>query len=76
MSTLLPSDVDEAIADRYQMEAMLNHTAKPLIFVTYEFGAVEMMLIFSCSFFSLLRVQHIARQIYTIQCIPNQALDL
>jgi trimethylamine--corrinoid protein Co-methyltransferase len=38
MSMLLPSDVDEAIADRYQMEAMLNHTTKPIIFVTYEFG--------------------------------------
>jgi len=26
------------MADRYQMEAMLNHTTKPIIFVTYEFG--------------------------------------
>lgn len=46
MSLMLPSDVDETIADRYQMEAMLNHTAKPIIFVTYEFegckDAVEM----------------------------------
>jgi len=46
MSMLLPSDVNEAIADRYQMEAMLNHTTKPIIFVTYEFegciDAVEM----------------------------------
>lgn len=42
MSMLLPSDVDEAIADRYQMEAMLNYTTKPIIFVTYEFeGCID-----------------------------------
>ena len=37
MSMLLPSDVDMTVADRYQMEAMLLHTTKPLIFVTYEY---------------------------------------
>jgi len=46
MSMLLPSDTDETIADRYQMEIMLNHTTKPIIFVSYEFegckDAVEM----------------------------------
>lgn len=46
MSMVLPSDVDKAIADRYQMEVMLTHTTKPLVFVTYEFDgcadAVEM----------------------------------
>jgi trimethylamine--corrinoid protein Co-methyltransferase len=46
MSMVLPSDVDGTIADRYQMEAMLAHTAKPIIFVTYEMSgcrdAVEM----------------------------------
>jgi len=36
MSMVLPSDVDRTIADRYQMEAMLTHTIKPIIFVTYE----------------------------------------
>jgi trimethylamine--corrinoid protein Co-methyltransferase len=42
MSMLLPSDVDTAIADRYQMEAMLTHSIKPIIFVTYEFeGCVD-----------------------------------
>ena len=36
MSLLLPTDVNTAIADRYQMEMMLSHTSKPIIFVTYE----------------------------------------
>lgn len=46
MSMFHPSDVDAAVADRYQMEVMLNHTTKPIIFVTNEFSgcpdAVEM----------------------------------
>jgi len=46
MSLLLPTDVDGSIADRYQLQIMLNNTAKPLIFVAYEFqgclDAVEM----------------------------------
>lgn len=37
MSMLLPSDVDATIADRYQMEAMLSYTTKPVVFVSYEF---------------------------------------
>lgn len=37
MSMVLPSDIDTAIADRYQMEAMLSHTVKPIIYVTYEY---------------------------------------
>ncbi len=42
MSMVLPSDVDKAFADRYQMEAMLSHTTKPIIFVAYEFeGCVD-----------------------------------
>ncbi len=36
MSLCLPSDVDQRLADRYQMEAMLNHTTKPIVIVTYE----------------------------------------
>jgi trimethylamine---corrinoid protein Co-methyltransferase len=36
MSMFLPSDVDKELADRYQMEMMLNHTTKPIVFVTYE----------------------------------------
>jgi trimethylamine--corrinoid protein Co-methyltransferase len=39
-------DVPQMIADRYQMEVMLNHTTKPIVFVTTEFSgcvdAVEM----------------------------------
>jgi len=46
MSMFLPTDVDQTIADRYQMEIMLSYTTKPVIFVTYDFSgcvdAVEM----------------------------------
>jgi trimethylamine--corrinoid protein Co-methyltransferase len=46
MSLVLPSDVDQTIADTFQMEAMLNHTIKPVIAVTYDLpglvDAVEM----------------------------------
>jgi len=34
MSMVLPSDVDGAVADRYQMEAMLSYTTKPIVYVT------------------------------------------
>ena len=46
MSMVLPVDVPQMVADRYQMEAMLNYTTKPIVFVTTEFSgcvdAVEM----------------------------------
>jgi len=46
MSLVLPVDVPQMVADRYQMEVMLNHTTKPIVFVTTEFSgcvdAVEM----------------------------------
>jgi trimethylamine--corrinoid protein Co-methyltransferase len=46
MSGFLPSDVDQQIYDRYQMEVMLNHTTKPILFVTPDLqgclAAVEM----------------------------------
>jgi trimethylamine--corrinoid protein Co-methyltransferase len=46
MSMVLPVDVDQTIADTYQMEIMLNHTSKPLIVVSYEtrglLDAIEM----------------------------------
>jgi trimethylamine--corrinoid protein Co-methyltransferase len=38
MSMVLPTDVDATLADRYQMEAMLTYSTKPIIFVTYEFA--------------------------------------
>ena len=42
MSMFLPSDVDEMVSDRYQMEAILNNTTKPIIYVTNEFsGCVD-----------------------------------
>ncbi|MGD9029831.1 MAG: trimethylamine methyltransferase family protein [Anaerolineae bacterium] len=34
MSMFLPVDVPDAVADRNQMEAMLSHTTKPIVFVT------------------------------------------
>jgi trimethylamine--corrinoid protein Co-methyltransferase len=46
MSMVLPADVPQTVSDRYQMEVMLNHTTKPIVFVTNEFlgciDAVEM----------------------------------
>jgi len=46
MCMFLPSDVPQAVADRYQMEAMLTHTTKPVVFVTTDLqgclDAVEM----------------------------------
>jgi trimethylamine--corrinoid protein Co-methyltransferase len=46
MSMVLPVDVLQMVADRYQMEAMLKNTTKPIVFVTTEFSgcvdAVEM----------------------------------
>ncbi|HLF00671.1 MAG TPA: trimethylamine methyltransferase family protein [Anaerolineales bacterium] len=47
MSMFLPTDVNQSIADRYQMEVMLNHTTKPIVFVTYDMSgcadAIEMV---------------------------------
>jgi trimethylamine---corrinoid protein Co-methyltransferase len=46
MSFCMASDVPQVIADRYQMQALLTHTIKPILFVTTEFhgcvDAVEM----------------------------------
>lgn len=46
MSAVLPSDVSQLVYDRYQMEVMLNHTTKPIVFVSPDFegcvAAVEM----------------------------------
>jgi trimethylamine--corrinoid protein Co-methyltransferase len=46
MSMVLPIDVPQTVANRHQMEVMLNHTTKPIVFVTTEFSgcvdAVEM----------------------------------
>jgi trimethylamine--corrinoid protein Co-methyltransferase len=46
MSAFLPEDVDQRIYDRYQMETMLNHTTKPIVFVSPDFqgcvAAIEM----------------------------------
>ena len=36
MSMVVPFDVDQAIADRYQMEAMLSNTIKPIIIVSHD----------------------------------------
>jgi trimethylamine--corrinoid protein Co-methyltransferase len=46
MSVFLPADVDPQVSDRHQMAIMLNHTTKPIVYVTNEFSgtadAVEM----------------------------------
>ncbi len=46
MSLFLPTEVDQRIYDRYQMEVMLNNTTKPIVFVSPDFegcvAAVEM----------------------------------
>ena len=46
MSMVLPADVDQRIADVFQMEALLNNTKKPVIVVSYQtkglVDAVEM----------------------------------
>lgn len=46
MSMVLPTDVDGTVADRFQMEAMLSSTTKPIVYVTYDASgcrdAVEM----------------------------------
>jgi trimethylamine--corrinoid protein Co-methyltransferase len=36
MSMVVPSDVDQAVADRYQMEVMLSNTTKPIIIVSHD----------------------------------------
>jgi len=41
MSMVLPSDVDQNTADRFQMEIMLNHTTKPIIFVSYDLSGCK-----------------------------------
>jgi trimethylamine--corrinoid protein Co-methyltransferase len=41
MSAFLPEDVDQNIYDRYQMEVMLNHTTKPIVFVSPDFEGCE-----------------------------------
>ena len=42
MCMFLPVDVPQLVADRYQMEVMLNCTTKPIVFVTTEFsGCVD-----------------------------------
>jgi trimethylamine--corrinoid protein Co-methyltransferase len=44
MSAFLPADVDGRIYDRYQMEAMLNYTNKPIIFVAPDFEGCELAI--------------------------------
>jgi trimethylamine---corrinoid protein Co-methyltransferase len=44
MSMFLPSDAEAEISDVQQMEVMLNHSSKPIIFVTNEFqGCVDVI---------------------------------
>ncbi len=41
MCMFLPSDVRQDILDRYEMEAMLNYTTKPIIYVTTDFSGCK-----------------------------------
>ncbi|MCF8063276.1 MAG: trimethylamine methyltransferase family protein, partial [Deltaproteobacteria bacterium] len=41
MSMFLPSDVPRMVADRFEMQAMLEHTTKPLVFVTTDLAGCE-----------------------------------
>lgn len=41
MSMFLPSDVPRMTADRFAMQAMLEHTTKPLVFVTTDLAGCE-----------------------------------
>lgn len=42
MSMFLPWDVPTEVSDRYQMEAMLLHTSKPIVYVTHDLsGCVD-----------------------------------
>ncbi len=44
MCMFLPVDVPQPVADRYQMEAMLTYTTKPIMYVTTEFsGCVDVV---------------------------------
>jgi trimethylamine---corrinoid protein Co-methyltransferase len=44
MSMVLPTDVDRGLADRYQMELMLRHTTKPIVFVSYDLqGCIDVV---------------------------------
>jgi trimethylamine--corrinoid protein Co-methyltransferase len=36
MSMFLPGDVDQRSADRHQMRVLLSHSAKPIVFVSYD----------------------------------------
>lgn len=64
MSMILPCDVDRTVADRYQMEVMLNRTTKPIVFVSYDVAgcvdAVEMAEIVAGGPDALRRNPHIA----------------
>lgn len=41
MSMVLPVDVDQTLADVYQMQAMLENTTKPIVYVSYEASGLE-----------------------------------
>ena len=41
MCMFLPVDVPTMVADRYQMNTMLNHTSKPIIYVTTDLAGCE-----------------------------------
>jgi trimethylamine--corrinoid protein Co-methyltransferase len=40
MSMVLPKDVNQAMADTYQIEALLSHSTKPVLVVSYELAGI------------------------------------
>ena len=41
MSMFLPTDIDPGVSDLHQMDVLLNHTTKPIVFVTNDFPNCE-----------------------------------
>lgn len=41
MSMVLPTDVDQTIADVYQMQVMLENSTKPVVYVSYDASGLE-----------------------------------
>jgi len=41
MSMFVPLDIEQSVADRHQMEAMLNHTKKPILYVNADLAGCQ-----------------------------------
>jgi trimethylamine---corrinoid protein Co-methyltransferase len=73
MSGFLPADVDQRIADRYQMRLMLTESAKPIVFVTYDTsGCLDAVAMAEC----LAGSGEVLRSRPSICCYVNAATAL